>query len=155
MSEQPVTTFERVLSVPKTSGLTEEARRNRDLIASVYEEATNSGRRVGMTDLLADDVVFYEAESLPYGVTAHGPEATRAGVAAMFAAWSHVRSEFLDYCASGDLVICYLRFTGTARDTGKVYDAYGTEVFRFRDGKIIEWRPFYWDTAAVIEALGK
>jgi ketosteroid isomerase-like protein len=27
-------------------------------------------------------------------------------------------------------------------------------VFRLRDGKIVEWRPIYWDTHAVREACG-
>ena len=49
------------------------------------------------------------------------------------------------------LLACRLRLT--ARRTGTVIEQPFAERLRFKDGKLIEGTPFYFDTAALVEAL--
>jgi ketosteroid isomerase-like protein len=150
---EAATVFNLSVNLSAGSGLTDEARTNRELLLTAYH-AVAAGSQEALVALLDPEVRFFEADSLPYGVAAQGIEATIAGVGGMLAAWRDITVEIEEILAAGDLVIAYLRFIGTARHTGRVYDAVCAEVFRFRAGRIIEWRPIYWDTHAVREACG-
>jgi ketosteroid isomerase-like protein len=156
MTDAPAPTapyFQLVLNVPREGGLTDEARRNREILAEAYR-ATLAGNPNALTELLDPDVKFYEAAGLPYGVEAIGITGALKGVAAMFGAWTHLRCEFQEYLAGGDLVIAYMWMTGTARATGQIYEGPNAELWRFKNGKVIEWRPIYWDTHRVRQVCG-
>lgn len=144
--------FELIINAPD-DGLNQQAKVNRQLLLDAYK-AQLTGDTESLFRLLADDVTFIEADSLPYGGTFHGPAGAQQGVGGMFTAWSHLRVEIEDILASGDLVIVYLQMTATSRETGEVYDGPTAELFRFKDGKITEWRPIYWDTHAVRKVCG-
>lgn len=124
------------------------AERNRNAVYEAYR-AVEQGDMTKLVALLSPDVEFHEAPSLPYAISTKGIEATLAGVGGMFDHWSDLTAEIEELVATGDLVICYLLMTATSRATGKVYSGMTAETFRFRDGKIIEWRPIYWDTHEV------
>ena len=104
--------------------------------------------------LLHPEVIFYEAASLPFGCVEKGPDGCVKGVQGMFSAWSRLGATFTEFTAAGDLVIAYMRLTGTSRNTGKIYDRPNWEMFRFREGKIVEWRPIYWDVHEVRQVCG-
>jgi len=146
------TPFELILNVPD-NGFNETAKKNRDAVIGAYQ-ATLQGTESALFEILDKDVAFHEAESLPYGGTQSGVPGAQAGVAGMFGAWSHLRVEIEEILAAGDLVIAYMQITGTSRATGKVYAGPVAELFRFKSGKISEWRPIYWDTHAVRKACG-
>jgi ketosteroid isomerase-like protein len=148
------TNFTLKVSLSDTSGLTETARANRDLMVQVYH-ALEHGDQGALAAILDPEIKFFEAESLPYGVSAQGIEATLQGVGGMMNAWSKIHVDIEEFATAGDLVIAYMRFTGTSRATGKIYDAVCAEVFRFRAGRVIEWRPVYWDTHAARNACLK
>lgn len=131
----------------------DEGAANRKILHDAYI-AMGAGDGEALFRLLDDEVVFSEAASLPYGVSGKGIEAARQGVAGMFGAWTHLHTEFTHFAASHDLVIAYLHMTATSRATGQVYKGPAAEVFRFRDGKIIEWHPIYWDTHDVRKVCG-
>jgi ketosteroid isomerase-like protein len=145
--------FELSIRLSEDSGLTDTARQNRELLYTAYKNMA-AGDGEAIARLLDPEVVFIEAEGLPYGVSASGIEGALQGVAGMFGAWSQLRAEFLEFLAGGDLVIAYLIMTGIARATGQTYSGPTAELFRFRNGKIIEWRPIYWDTHAVRKVCG-
>lgn len=54
---------------------------------------------------------------------------------------------------AGDVVIARGRYRGTFKATGTAIDAEFVHVFRFRDGKIVDWQS-YTDTAQFKEAVG-
>ncbi|NWK98306.1 hypothetical protein DM806_22085 [Sphingobium lactosutens] len=145
--------FQLTLDMSSDAGLTEEARRNRDLLIGIYRRIERGEMEV-LAEALDPDVSFHEAASLPYGGDMRGKEAALAGMAGMFAAWRSVEVVFYEFCAAGDLVFAYHKFSGVARATGLTYEGQAVELFRFRDGRIVEWRPFYWDTHAAMCALG-
>jgi ketosteroid isomerase-like protein len=153
MTENAPMDFELILSMSKDSALDEEAHRNRKILINAYE-AQLAGEGGALLALLDPEATFQQAASLPYGCVKQGIVDIKDGVARMFSTWRPLRVEILEVAAAGDVVMSYYRFTGTSRSTGETYDALGTEIFRFRSGKIIDWRPFYWDTHAVRDVCG-
>jgi limonene-1,2-epoxide hydrolase len=55
--------------------------------------------------------------------------------------------------ASRDMVILYEIISFTAKATGESGTLPVCELFRFRDGKVVEWRAFYFDACQVAKAL--
>ena len=145
--------FSLTLSLGEHSGMTDTANANRALILDAYERMF-AGESEALAGLLDPDVLFAEAESLPYGVTVRGIAGARQGVAKMFTAWRSLAVEIHEFTAAGDLVIAYLTMKGVGRETADVYEGMTAEVFRLNDGKIIEWRPIYWDTHRVRQVCG-
>jgi len=145
--------LELVLKLTEDSGLTDTARANREILVKAYQ-AMLDGNESALAEILDPEVRFYEAKGLPYGVEAEGIDGALAGVAGMFSAWSHLYTEFQEFLAGGDMVIAYLWMRATARETGEIYEGPTAEMFRFKNGKVIEWRPIYWDTHRVREVCG-
>ena len=144
----PQSTYELKLDLGPQSGLTDTAKRNRDALIQAYKDQL-AGDWGGWWRIFDKDVVFREAASLPYGCTIKGLEETKTGLAGMFGAWTHLNVVIEEFAAAGDLVIAYIQMTATSRKTGKVYDRPVAEIFRFRNGKVVEWHPIYWDTHEV------
>ena len=145
--------FELVLSRSLGMGATDVAAKNRRAVEDAYR-AILKGEPGALFALLADDVQFHEAPSLPYGGSQKGIDGARAGVEGMFSAWSHLRVEIEEIAAGGDIVIAYLWMRAISRSSGDVYEGPTAELFRFKAGKIIEWRPIYWDTHRVRQICG-
>ena len=145
------TGFELIIDLPARDGLDEVARSNREALINYYR-ARQAGDPDAFARLVDPDLHFIQSPGLPYGGEARGAEATQALMTRMFGTWSALRVEVQEVTASGDLVIAYVMLTATARATGKSYTGPTAELFRFRDGKVVEWRPIYWDTHAVREA---
>ena len=55
--------------------------------------------------------------------------------------------------AAGDLAIAYAWMTYRVRKNGRTGKFPLAEVYRFRGGKVIEWRVHYFDASTVAEAL--
>jgi ketosteroid isomerase-like protein len=140
------------LSIPN-GGLSETARANRELLAQAYRDmAAADGEAI--IRLLDPEVFFTEAPSLPYGFEARGIGEVRKAIAGIHAAWRELRAEILEYLAAGDVVIAYMVITGISEATGREYKGPLAELFRFRNGKVTEWRPLYWDTHEVRAVCG-
>ncbi len=146
--------FDLKLELASDSGITETARRNRELLVAAYGAMVSGKDPDALMRLLHPNVTFYEAASLPFGCVERGPDGCVKGVQAMFSAWSSLRATFTEFTAAGDIVIAYMRLTGTSRHTGKIYDRPNWEMFRFSDGQIVEWRPIYWDVHEVRQVCG-
>lgn len=147
-------TFGVKLRVNSGSDIDDIARSNRRILIQAYE-AQIAGDIEAWWSIFDPDVEFHEASSLPYGGSLKGLEAAKQGMGAMFEAWRDVQVDFENFLAAGDLVIAYLRMHAVSRRTGDAYDAPVAEVFRFRNGKVIEWRPIYWDTHEVRKVCGE
>jgi uncharacterized protein len=105
--------------------------------------------------LLADDV-----EVISLGGGQPGIEFTRGGCGKAAAArylarlaegWEMLRYEVEDFIAERDRVVVLGWCAFRNRRTGKVADTLKVDVYRFRDGLVVEFREFY-DTAAMREA---
>lgn len=130
-----------------------EQERNLEIIKSAYAAGLAGDFDTFFKDL-SEDCIFYEADSLPYGGEYRGVEAIKRGTQLMFGAWDNFNFEITDYCAGGDLVTVSVRISGVGRKTGKSFSMPIIEAWRLKDGKIIEIRPFYYDTARCAEVFG-
>jgi ketosteroid isomerase-like protein len=141
------------MEVDSNSDIGEAAARNRVAVIKAYE-AQYTGDWDTWWNLFDPDVEFQEAASLPYGTSVKGIEAAKQGVAGLFATWKELDMTIHEFVAGGDIVIAYLRLKATSRKTGKVYEGDTAEFFRFRGGKVVEWKAIYWDTHRVREVCG-
>jgi uncharacterized protein len=101
-----------------------------------------------------EEIRWEQAQGLPHGGLYEGLAAVRRHVFEPLEAewWSEfhaVPHEFLD---AGDEVVVLGRYTGSAKETGKVLDVPYVHVWTFRDGRAVRFRQFL-DTAGWVEAL--
>lgn len=92
------------------------------------------------------EAVMIEADGLPYGGTYRGVEAIRRGIETAVATWDDFAGELENVAVSGNLAYVYVHLRGKGKKSGKSFAFPIVEVSRFRDGKVVEFRPFYFDT---------
>lgn len=101
------------------------------------------------------DVTIHEPATLPYA----GDWSGLAGVAALFRrmreVWSEVSVEGLWAVRQDDMVHMSCTLSLTARASGATIRQPFAEVLRFEGERLIDGTPFYFDTAAILAALGK
>jgi uncharacterized protein len=107
-----------------------------------------------MAAALHPEIVLEQPASLPYGGVWRGHQGLREWLEAMDAAWSSVEVEEPEIIQAGETAIVEALFRGTARESGEVAAMPICEVIRFAGGLPVFWRVFYFDTAAVLRALG-
>jgi len=130
----------------------ETAQANRQAIADALD-AMAAGDADSFWALFDPHVTFYEASCLPYGGAHKGLEATQKAFGELAASFSKMYSEFEALLASRDIVILYQHIEFEAAKTGKTGGFPVAELFRFRDGRIVEWRAHYFDACEMAEAL--
>jgi ketosteroid isomerase-like protein len=118
-------------------------------------------REVGERDLDAlrglmhPDVVVREAPTLVYGGDHHGPEGFLHVFETVAKLWEFTESfDYTYFDAGDDTVVLRVEVGAIARATGQPLRLRLAEIFTIRDHKIAEIDVFYWDTAAMRDALG-
>lgn len=129
------------------------AEANRKIITDTLDRL-QAGDGEALWEIFDPEVTFHEASCLPYGGTHRGLEATKAAYALLCSQFSAMRAEFEAVLASRDIVILYQKITFEAAATGKRGTLPVAELFRFREGKVVEWRAHYFDACMVAQALG-
>ena len=142
--------FELSVNLADGSGLTKTARANRDALIKAYR-ARLDGDAQALLSLLHPQVRFYDSSQLPYGREYRGLNGVVEGIKQLFSFWEKTEIEMTEFLAGGDLVMAYLQFRATTRDTGQLFDSPGGALYRFVDGKIIEWRTFFWNVHLIHE----
>ena len=135
--------------VPPIDATAQENRR-------IFAEALNrmaGGDADAFWNIFDPEVVFHEASCLPYGGAYRGIEETKRGYMAMCASYSEMASQQEALLASRDMVILYQTITFTVAANGRKGTLPVAEMFRFRNGRIVEWRALYSDPCLVARAL--
>ena len=132
-------------------GLLTDVAANFETVREAYRQIGN-GNREGFFAVFADDVIAYDAEGLPYGGAYPGKDGLRELTGKMFNAWEKATWEIAELTGGGDLVVVHLVMTFTPRG-GAPFDHPICEVWRFRDGRVVELRPFYYDTKLIADML--
>ncbi|WP_437316791.1 nuclear transport factor 2 family protein [Sorangium sp. So ce385] len=125
---------------------------NQQVIQSIYD-AGKAGDFETVLSFMDPDLVIEEAESLPYGGTYRGPEGFRRLITRVFESVRTFHVEVDGMVADGDQVIVMLRLKLGLKGSDREFETKVAEYWRLRDGKVIELRPFYWDTAALVSAV--
>lgn len=106
-------------------------------------------------DLMADDVVMRSlpdgGHEMPFTKGRDGKAEAAAYFAGLGEDWEMVHFTPAEFIASDDRVVVLSRVAFRFRKTGKVAESPKADVFRFRDGLIVECAEFF-DTAAAFAA---
>jgi|GEM_PF-874801 len=100
------------------------------------------------------EFVLYQADSLPFGGVWRGPDGFKAWMKVMADNFTSFGGRDPRIIVGGDTVIIVLTLVGEARKTGQHFEMPLAQVIKIRNGRLLEVRPFYWDTAAASKALG-
>ena len=106
----------------------------------------------GVMACLHEDIVVTEAESLPFGPEHRGPAAFMKLLAEVFSYWDDMTVEAKFRVEEGDRSVVFNEISGKGKQSGKAYTMMIAETFRFKDDKIIEVMPFYFDTKKLLES---
>jgi ketosteroid isomerase-like protein len=116
---------------------------------------TRGGSTQVWLDLMADDVRMRSVSEGAGGMDFTRPSSGRAGAEKYFAGlvadWELIRFTADEFIAQGDRVVVLSLVAFRHRGTGKVAESPKADVFRFRDGKVVEFFEFF-DTAAAFAA---
>lgn len=117
-------------------------------LATDFYQALLAGDIDRASAYLADDLVLREAGSLPFGGVHHGRENffKAVGGAGELIDLNDLKLEHL--LVDGDRVAVLVAIRSRLNaDAGQQYCI---DWVTFRDGKVVELMPFYWDTAALL-----
>ena len=122
---------------------------------AAYIEAGGPGRASfdEMATCLDPDVVMHQAPALPYGGSWHGHSGIEDFMMAMSRAWTSLEFADQQFVVEGESVVVINRGRLRARATGRTLETSVMQLITVKDGRISEIRPFYWDTAAVVDTL--
>jgi hypothetical protein len=99
--------------------------------------------------MLTDDFVVVEADTLPMAGTYRGPNALRELFTKVMGMMDVAGLDRIETTVGGDHAVTILefRFADPALPPAEL-----CEMFRFRDGKVCEIKPYYFDPAPIIAA---
>ncbi|WP_380163390.1 nuclear transport factor 2 family protein [Jannaschia sp. R86511] len=119
-----------------------------------YLTAGGPGRAsfAGIASLLDPQVVMHQAAGLPYGGDWVGPDGVERFFAAMNDTWEYLEVREPRFLEDGDTLVVLCDLVTRSRARGVDMHAPMVQVIQVRDGLIVDFRPFYWDTAAVAAA---
>ena len=129
-----------------------ETDRNRETVLAAIDRLVD-GDKEPFWAMFDEDVTFHEAQCLPYGGSHRGKTATREAHGTVYEYFDKIHIELEQILAAGDLVIAYAQMSYRVRKNGRTGRFPLAELYRFRDGKVIEWRVHYFDASTVAEAL--
>ena len=104
---------------------------------------------------LDPECVLYQPASLPYGGEWRGPAGFERWMKAFGEQWSSLEVKESEFYPVGDVVFSRSHVYAVARATDQVINWPLLQFFRVRNFKILELRPFHWDTAAMLPAMGR
>jgi ketosteroid isomerase-like protein len=121
-----------------------------------YLDAGGPGRASFETlaPFFAPDVVLHQADALPYGGTWRGHAGMERFFVAMSAAWESFEMLEQEFHPAGDVVVVRTEVRATARASGRELEFPILQTVRVAEDRITEVWPFYWDTAAIVDACG-
>lgn len=128
--------------------------RNVELIRDLYERYSMGDGAECVLDGLADDVLWRSVgppSRLPFARSYHGRDGVRAYFRALNQDWEMISYKVNELIGQHDRVVALADVCFCHRRTGKLVATLKADVFRLRDGKIIEFCEFF-DSAAAVEA---
>ena len=99
------------------------------------------------------ECVIYQPASLPYGGEWRGHAGFEKWLRAFSKIWASLEVKGSELFVVGDVVVSRSHVYAETRDQQRKADWALLQFFRLREGRILELRPFYWDTAVLVEVL--
>ena len=122
---------------------------NKEKVQAMFD-AMAAGDFELMKSYLHPDVFVTEADCLPYPGVHKGPDGYIRLVDKVVNTWDDLELSVNAMAEDGDMVMVVSEFAGKNK-AGVAFNMPMTEVFYFKDGKISEVRPYYFDTHKLAE----
>jgi uncharacterized protein len=129
-----------------------DAMNNEKIVRSIYELMLR-GEAAAALELVDPGFVVREPEGLPYGGTYEGHEGFQRLLGAVFQIWKGAEITIDEVVGHGERVFALLSLRGRVGPAGELVATEVVEVWTVRDGKAVDLRPFYWDTARIARAV--
>ena len=126
---------------------------NIKLVKKFYEYLESGDRDGAYENTFAEDCVLHETDMLPYGGIYRGRDLMKETLAGVMAGFDLFECKIHNYLAGDDEVVVHLTISGVGRKSRRPFSVALMELWRIRDGKAIELRPFLYNPAAIVEAL--
>lgn len=107
-----------------------------------------------IAETLDPEIILFQAESLPYGGEWRGHEGFERWLRIMRETWSSAVARDPRFIEHGDTVVVLVTMEAQARVRQHLIHTPICQVVRACEGLLVEWRVFYWDTAAINQVLG-
>ena len=98
------------------------------------------------------EVVLHQSPDLPFGGEYLGHDGYERWSKAMASLFDRLEVTEQEFFESGDKVVVFCRFKTRSRINGSVQDFPMAQVVTVRKGKILDFRPFYWNVPAYAAA---
>ena len=128
---------------------------NLEFVRSMYDAYARGDRRTVLGGM-SDDIVWHEAENLPYADRSpyKGPKAVDEGIfSRLVDEWHSYRVEPQEFIDAGDTIVVLGRYNATYKATGLKFDAQFAHVWRLKGGKATSFQQ-YTDTAQAARVTG-
>ncbi len=125
------------------------AERNKELVLKQYEAVQNADVE-SFFSRCDPDMVIHEASSMKVGGIYRGMEEL-GGLLGQLAGLYDMTTINMERIVAGDE---YVVAMGSFMTADHSYQVKITEWWQIKDGKVVEVRPFYWDTQELNAALG-
>ena len=123
-------------------------------VVQAIHDAQERGDDAALLALLHPEMMAYEPEGVPYAGFYRDYDGYLERRGRIAETWQGLRAEVERYLDGGDgWVVAMLQSVGRARATGAVFMMPIAEFWRVRDGRAVELRTYYWDTALLHEIL--
>jgi ketosteroid isomerase-like protein len=117
--------------------------------------ATRSGDAAALGAMLHPEFSVEEASGLPYAGVYKGVDGWIALSRAVVGTWSKFKIAPIAYPGETENTFT-VRFaiSGVSRKTGQAFETTVLELWQFKDGKLLEIAPYYFDTHLLAKANG-
>ncbi|WP_280434403.1 nuclear transport factor 2 family protein [Nocardia carnea] len=105
-----------------------------------------------LAPFFAPDVVLWQADTLPYGGIWRGHGGMEQFFLAMSATWDRFEMTEQVFLSEMSPLIVLTHVNACSRDSGRELNFPILQTITVTEGLISEVRPFYWDTAAIVDA---
>jgi ketosteroid isomerase-like protein len=125
---------------------------NVELVKAAFD-AWSRGDIDSMLRLVDPEIVVVQPSEVPDAMTRHGPTGVMDAIAAWPEQWDDYKIEIVQIVEADDHVVTRTHQRGRGKGSGVEVAADIWFVFRFRNGKVTEWRMFA-DERDALEAAG-
>lgn len=108
----------------------------------------------GIAAVLHPEVVLHQSPDLPFGGEYVGQRRYEEWAIAMSSMFDELEVYEQDFYEKGDVVVATCMFKTRSRQNRSQQDLPMVQVVRVKDGKIVEFRPFYWNVPEYVAAAG-
>jgi ketosteroid isomerase-like protein len=122
-------------------------------VVTRFGDAVSTGNLDEVRRLLDEDVVVHEAGGLPYSGDYHGPQGFIDLLTTMTEVFELTPGPIDRTPLDDDTVVCRFRLRFTVRGSGRSVEMNLVELYRVRQGRIVDLDVYYKDPSAVTDLL--